>query len=189
MTDWEARWQRRETGWDRGETSPALIRWLELGVAGQRVLVPGAGSGYEVVSLAKAGHCVTAIDLAPSALSRLSTLLDDAGATATLCQADMLSWQAEKPFDSVYEQTSLCALAPDSWPHYIRQLHTWLSPGGTLMAQFMQTGEPGGPPFDCPLERMRELFTDDAWDWQDDTAMRIDHPSGRHEVSIALTRR
>ena len=50
-TDWEARWQRNDTAWDRGESSPALQRWLDARRISERVLVPGAGSGYEVVDL------------------------------------------------------------------------------------------------------------------------------------------
>jgi hypothetical protein len=51
----------------------------------------------------------------------------------------VLTWCPEQPFDAIYEQTCLCALHPDHWAAYARQLHAWLRPAGTLWAMFMQT--------------------------------------------------
>lgn len=187
--NWEQRWQDGRTGWDRGASSPALTDWLDSNAVLGRVLVPGAGSGYEVVALARLGFMVTAIDLAPSAIARLRQHLDQASTNAELVLADMLEWQPDQPFDTIYEQTSLCALAPRHWPAYQSQLASWLRPGGNLLAQFMQTARTGGPPWDCPMPVMRELFSEERWIWPDHNGRRIDHPAGIHECSIRLQRR
>jgi hypothetical protein len=31
----------------------------------------------------------------------------------------------------------------------------------------MQTGQAGGPPYDCPMPAMKKLFADRLWDWGD----------------------
>jgi len=70
---WEQRYQQGETGWDRGQPSPALHQWLEQGVLKPgRILIPGCGRrGHEAVELARRGFEVTAIDIAPSACAHL----------------------------------------------------------------------------------------------------------------------
>jgi SAM-dependent methyltransferase len=187
--DWEARWQNQDTGWDRGGASPALTHWLERRQVHGDVLIPGAGSGHEVLELARLGYAVTALEIAPTAVLQLRTRLHRNGLNAKVRQVDMLQWSAPQPFDTIYEQTSLCALPPERWPSYAEQLHGWLKPGGHLLAQFMQTGEPGGPPYDCPLAAMQALFSDALWVWPEAPAIRVDHPSGRHELCLALLRR
>jgi len=69
--DWESKYRSGETPWDRGAPNPALTQWLaDDALPPGRALVPGCGRGYEVMTLARAGWQVTAIDSAPSALSR-----------------------------------------------------------------------------------------------------------------------
>ncbi|RMD70758.1 MAG: methyltransferase domain-containing protein [Gammaproteobacteria bacterium] len=186
---WEERYRRGETGWDRGETSPALAGWLESGLLTPcRILVPGCGKGYEVVELARRGFEVTAVDIAPSPLKALKSALARTGGTAEVIQADLLQWWPNEPFDAIYEQTCLCALDPDSWPDYAQRLHAWLKPGGRLYALFMQTGRPGGPPFHCALEDMHRLFSPEHWQWPKAPHPVIHHPTGLHELAVILRR-
>lgn len=186
---WEQRYRQQQTGWDRGEASPALERWLaQDAVPRGRVLVPGCGRGHEVLRLAQAGHDVTAVDVAPSALAALEARLEGARLTATLVQANLLSWSPEQPFDAIYEQTCLCALDPRHWPAYTERLAQWLSPGGTLAALFMQTEKTGGPPFHCALDHMRQLFDPLRWQWPQDASSTVPHPSGLYEIAVLLRR-
>jgi len=63
---WQARYDQRQTGWNRGGASPTLLRWLAAGdLRPCRILVPGCGRGHEVVALAKADFDVTGVDFAP----------------------------------------------------------------------------------------------------------------------------
>lgn len=186
--EWEARYEKRETGWDRGAVSPALGHWFGNGNGHpRRVLVPGCGRGYEVVALAARGFDVTAIDFARSAVQALRGLLARQGVSAQVEEADLLHWEAPASFDAVYEQTCLCALDPSTWPAYVERLRGWLRPGGELFAQFMQTGREGGPPFHCEVGQMRGLFAEEAWAWADGPPLRVDHPNGLHELGYRLT--
>jgi len=187
---WETRYREGRTGWDRGGISPALEHWLATRLAYPcRLLVPGAGSGYEVVHLARLGFDVTAVDVAPSAVARLAARLDKHGARAHVVQADLLEWTPPEPFEVIYEQTCLCALDPGDWSAYAGCLWDWLRPGGRLLASFMQTGHPGGPPWHCDLDAMRELLPESHWIWPGDQPLSVPHPNGLEELGMVLVRR
>lgn len=187
--EWVSRYENGQTGWDRGDISPALSDWLMTGALQPcRILVPGCGWGYEVVALARLGFDVTAIDIVEEAVTHVKQQLSEHGCEAEVIQGDLLHWQPQEPFDAVYEQTCLCALNPALWQDYERCLHQWLQPGGHLFALFMQTGREGGPPFHCELSDMRALFDEERWRWPDYDGDRIPHPSGRHEQRLILER-
>ncbi len=190
LNPWEARYRAGSTGWDRGRASEALFHWLELGaVPGRRVLIPGCGNGYEVDELAARGYEVTALDIAPTPVANLRARLAAAGLEATVLQTDLFTWRADRPFDAVYEQTCLCAIEPQQRRAYADRLRQWLRPGGHLLAQFMQTGQPGGPPFHCDLQEMRELFPARHWRWSDVTGPVVALGEGRQEHGVLLVRR
>lgn len=186
---WDRRYRENDTPWDRGEASPALLGWLERGcLTGSRVLVPGCGSGHEVVVLAERGFEVTAVDFANSAIESLARRLRDRNLHADLYCADLLSWRSTVRFDAIYEQTSLCALAPGDWRAYADALADWLRPGGFLFALFMQTARAGGPPWHCDPVAMHRLFRAPAWTWVDEPDRTVPHPSGFHERPAVLRR-
>jgi len=188
--DWESRYQRGETGWDRGAVSPALPEWLKKGglEPASRMLVPGCGRGHEVVHLAELGFKVTGLDIAPSAVTHLKRALADRGLSALVLLADLFEFKPEAPFDAVYEQTCLCAIQPGQREAYESLLHTWLRPGGTLFALFMQTGAEGGPPFHCDLLAMRRLFPESRWTWPVVEPEFVPHRNGRFELGYRLQR-
>ena len=189
MSHWEEQYQANTIPWDRGAASPALHRWLQAdAIAHGHILVPGCGRGHEALELARHGFHVTALDIAPTALSLLEAELAAAGLSAELVCADALLWQPAAPFAAIYEQTCLCALQPGQWTAYERQLYGWLKPGGHLYALFMQTGRAGGPPFHCDLGDMRRLFPPDRWIWPDGEAERVTHPNGLFELATVLVR-
>ena len=194
---WNERFQSGDTPWDRGSVHPQLTSWLADGTLSPcRILVPGCGSGHEVLALARGGFDVTALDFAPEALRRTGERLRAANVSAALVEADALAWRPAKPFDAVYEQTCLCALYPDHWRDYAAQLHRWVAPGGRLYALFVQMLRPGaaegsieGPPYHCDINAMRAFFPADPWDWPKPPFARIAHPRGLAELAVVLGRR
>ncbi|HEX9179811.1 MAG TPA: methyltransferase domain-containing protein [Burkholderiales bacterium] len=187
---WEERYRSGTTHWDRGGPNPALLEWLdEEELRPGRVLVPGCGRGYEALELARRGFDVVALDFAPSAVRHLREELARAGLEAEVLEADVLAWEAPRPFDAIYEQTCLCALPPKTWARYEEQLHGWLAPGGRLLALFMQTNKEGGPPYHCDMAAMRGLFAEPRWEWSGAPFCEVPHPAGFYELSTILTRR
>ncbi len=186
---WQARYDQGKTGWDRGAASPTLLRWLAAGdLQPCRILVPGCGRGHEVVALAKAGFDVTGVDFAPAAVETVRAHLAGEGLAAVIVQSDVFAYRPDRPFEAIYEQTCLCALPPERWAEYEQRLATWLIPGGRLFAAFMQTDSTDGPPFACPPNAMRRLFTADRWKWPDRLESQ-EHPNGLVELTGVLRRR
>ncbi len=189
MSHWEEKYRAQTIPWDRGAASPALLDWLQDGALPPgRILVPGCGHGHEALELAQRGFQVTALDIAPTALAHLAAQLHAAGVDAERVCADALAWQPAQAFDAIYEQTCLCALDPDHWTAYERQLFAWLRPGGKLFALFMQTGKAGGPPYHCAVPDMHTLFAAARWQWPQSELTRIEHPNGLFEYAAVLTR-
>ena len=186
--DWEARFRAERTPWERPTLHPAFLAWRASGLlAPCRILLPGAGRSGEPVALARDGFDVTVVDTAPTAVAVQRVRLHSASLPGAVHEADLLDWTAGTPFDAIYDQTCLCALPPVVLPGYVARLHGWLQPGGRLFILFMQTGREDGPPFDCPIERMRGLFAD-GWLWPETLSDRIAHGANNQEIPAVLTR-
>lgn len=195
---WQSRFESRQTPWDRGAPGPQIAAWLADGTLqpGQRVLVPGCGTGWDVAALARAGLQVTGLDYTGAAVDLARERLLAEGLRGVVQRADVLDWETADPVDAVYEQTCLCALHPDEWTTYAAQLHRWLRPGGRLLALFMQMPRPGaaegfveGPPYHCDINAMRALFPATDWDWPRPPYRSIPHPRGMSELALVLNRR
>jgi len=183
---WESRYQAGTIGWDRGATSTNLNYWLDNDLLKPcRILVPGCGNGYEVMTLAKLGFDVVAIDIAPTAIENLQAMLNKEGLNAELILGDFFTWHPEEKFDAIFEQTSLCALSPQLWQQYETQLYKWLKPEGKIFAQFMQTGKRGGPPYHCELNDMDEVFPSERWLWSDEYTV-LEKEAGMTELLYVL---
>ena len=192
---WQERFDKHETGWDRGGTSPQLLAWLDGGALQPcRIAVPGCGSGWEVAELARRGFDVTGLDYTPAAVQKTRALLASQGLSAQVEQADVLGYQPARPFDAVYEQTCLCALHPDHWVRYAGQLARWLKPGGALWALLMQMPRPSalehgvvtGPPYHCDINAVRALLPEPQWVWPKPPYAAVPHPNFSHELAVCL---
>ena len=183
---WQQKYEAGQTGWERGDANPAFLAWRAGGTLTQgRVLLPCAGRSPEPALLAADGFDVTVLDIAPSAIAAQRARLGD---RAAVIEADLFTWTAPAPFDAIYDQTALCALPPPRHAEYEALLHPWLRPGGRLLILFAQTGRPGGPPFDCPIDRMRGLFAAPRWRWPERLEPPLRHPTGMVEQPAVLGR-
>lgn len=192
---WQERYRKQQTGWDRGDASPQLRAWLthEHLQPPARIAVPGCGTGWEVMELARQGFQVTGIDYTEDAVLHVRERLVAEQLQAEVVQADVLSWQPGEEFDAIYEQTCLCALHPDHWVAYAAQLHRWLKPGGRLFALFMQSLKPEaaegfiqGPPYHCDIHGMRALFDSSRWEWEKPPYPQVAHPNRMFELAVCL---
>lgn len=151
---WEKRFREGFTPWDAGRVPATLDRFLKAEARGQRVLIPGCGSGYEVRAFAEAGFEVFAIDFAPAAVERARGVL---GPLASLVRSgDFFDFDPGGPFDLVYERAFLCALPRRVWPRYAPRVAELLRAGGRLAGFFFFDDNERGPPFGL---RKKELDT------------------------------
>lgn len=142
---WEKRFREGVTPWDAGRVPAALSEFLKTESRGQRVLIPGCGSSYEARALAETGFDVLAIDYAAAAVERAQQTL---GPLAHLVRfADFFEFDANGPFDLIYERAFLCALPRRLWPAYAQRVADLLRPGGQLAGFFFFDDNERGPPF------------------------------------------
>jgi len=192
--DWETRFKTDDAPWERGGLHPAVAHFRQTGLltASQSIYVPGCGRSPEPVAFAREGLRVTASDVAPSAVKRQTEQMMAAGLDAAVFEADGLDWRPPVPFDLLWEQTFLCAIHPHDRQRYEAMAFEMLKPGGHLIALFMQKDEPGGPPFGCSIEAMRQLFSEARWIWPDDADLvAFEHPklNDKAELAGVLVRR
>jgi SAM-dependent methyltransferase len=151
---WDTRYRGGVTPWDAAGVPAKLLQYLQ-GRAPQRVLIPGAGSGYEVRAFAEQHHEVTAIEFSEAAIEAAQRQL---GPLSRLVRkADFFSFDAA-PFDLVYERAFLCALPRRLWPAWAARVLELLRPGGALAGFFFLDDNPRGPPFGVSRERLAELL-------------------------------
>ncbi len=157
-----------------------------------RICIPGCGNGHEVVELVRLGFEVTAVDIADEPIEVLQNRLTEKNLKAKVVKSDLFEYSPDEKFDAVYEQTCLCAILRKDREAYESQISQWLKPNGKLFVLFAQSDpERTAPPFNCPLEEMRLLFSEARWEWpEDDTHFRVEHPSNRlHELAYVLKKR
>ena len=158
---WQSRYQEKRTGWDLGEVTPPIRAYIDqLEHQNLKVLVPGAGRGYEAEYLYRQGFKdLTVIDIAPYPLERLQERLPVTFPEERLVVGDFFKY-AGGPFDLIVEHTFFCALPPVQRPLYAEKMKELLAPDGLLaglLFDFPLTEK--GPPYGGSREEYEELFT------------------------------
>jgi SAM-dependent methyltransferase len=120
------------------------------------VLIPGCGSAYEALALARAGWTVRAIDFSADAVAAARAQLGEFGALVE--QADFFSYMP--PFEPgwIYERAFFCALPPARRADYVQRMAQLLAPGGLLAGFFFLGSTPKGPPFGVERAQLEALF-------------------------------
>ena len=154
---WEILYREQRTPWDAGGVPGPLTEFLGEAPPQGRALVPGCGSGYEAVALARAGLEVTAIDFSAAAVKRATEVTH--GWPVSVLQADF--FEVEFPgFDLIYERAFLCALPPELRARWAAKCAELLCPGGLLLGLFFTDPEAvDGPPFGVAQDKLAELLT------------------------------
>jgi SAM-dependent methyltransferase len=149
--DWEARYRDGDTPWDLGGPTPVFMRLIREGrLSPGRLLIPGAGRGYDAIAFAQAGFAVTSVDVSASACAALRESAAAAGVTLEVRQADFFALTDAECFDLALEYTFYCAIDPALRPAYRDQMAHLLRPGGLLFGLFFplsKSPEAEGPPF------------------------------------------
>jgi SAM-dependent methyltransferase len=155
--EWQARYDEGTPPWDMGEPSPPLVHFLDRGELpeGRMVLIPGSGSGHELVLLARAGYRPVGLDFAPSAVRLSRARLEREGLSGHVVMGDLFDPElAIEPgsIDWAFEQTCFCAIPPARRDDYGRALARAVRPGGEVWALSVRTDNTEHPPYDSTPE-------------------------------------
>lgn len=157
---WENRYQNNDAVWDCGAvTTPLKDYFDQIKDKKLKILIPGAGNGYEFEHLVKAGFKnVFVLDYAPSPIKNLKEKLPDVDENRFI-QSDFFEFK--DTFDLIIEQTFFCALDVKLRPKYAEKMYSLLKPEGKLaglLFQFPLTE--AGPPFGGSLTEYHQQFSE-----------------------------
>lgn len=157
---WENRYEEASLGWDIGYVSTPLKEYVDqLENNDLRILIPGAGYGYEAIYLYEQGFKnVYVLDIASRPLQRIKDSCPDFP-EEQLVEADFFEVDLE-PFDLILEQTFFCALDPQMRSMYAERMYELLREGGKLAGLFFDFPlTEQGPPFGGSREEYEQLFS------------------------------
>ncbi|NRO94662.1 methyltransferase domain-containing protein [Paraburkholderia sp. NMBU_R16] len=152
---WDERFRKGVTPWDQAGVQHAFLAFMAR-IERRPVLIPGCGSAYEALALARAGWTVRAIDFSADAVAAARAQLGEFGALVE--QADFFSYMP--PFEPgwIYERAFFCALPPARRADYVQRMAQLLAPGGLLAGFFFHGSTPKGPPFGIERAQLEALF-------------------------------
>jgi len=157
---WEKRYQSQDIKWDIGAISTPIKNWLDLeNRKDLKILIPGAGSGYEVAyAYSLDFQNVYYLDFATNIATDFSNRNPDFPKDQIL-NADFYSLNKNGFFDIIIEQTFFCSQDPISRDKYINKSADLLRNNGKLIGLLFNTlFEKEGPPFGGNLEDYVQLF-------------------------------
>ncbi len=167
MTDWQQHYAAGNTPWDRGGAAPPLLEWLQTHRMHGRVLVPGCGSGHDLVALAGSGASqVTGLDLAPGGVAA-ATARTAGLPEVSVVEGDLFAYahgEGRGQFDWVFEHTCFCAIPRERRDDYVAAVAAALKPGGSLLAvYYLEPWDEGedqeqGPPFRSEVAELDRRF-------------------------------
>lgn len=158
---WNLRYLKDNTPWDFDGVPADLRAFLKKKVKGTKVLIPGCGSGHEIIAFADAGYDVTAIDFAPIAIDRARRMVGP-----TLAKQVLLGdfFQHDFPgqsFDMIYERSFVCSLLPGDRAAYRDRLAQLLKYRGLLIGYYYYKKSElvDGPPYGFAWGTADELYS------------------------------
>jgi methyl halide transferase len=179
---WENRYQKEEIGWDVGEITTPLKEYInQIADKNLKILIPGAGNGYELdYFLVQGFQNVFIADFAQSPLQNIKKRIPDFP-ERQLIQSDF--FELEGKYDLILEQTFFCALSPELRTDYVTKIHSLLSEKGKLFGllfDFPLTEE--GPPYGGSKEEYLNLFSEKFYIKTLETAYNSIKPRAQREL-------
>ncbi|KAL9240725.1 hypothetical protein vseg_014911 [Gypsophila vaccaria] len=148
---WNKCWEEGLSPWDLGQPTPILQHLVRNDVLLKgRALVPGCGSGYDVVTLASPERYVVGLDISEIALKKARELASTSpnGSCFSFLQEDFFTWNPTELFDLVFDYTFFCAIEPKMRSAWASRMAALLKPDGELITlMFPIDDHDGGPPY------------------------------------------
>lgn len=149
---WEDLYKAKKDVWDLGKVSPILEEFFKHASCPKtgRVLVPGAGRGYDAAAWAQRGHETLAVDFSQTAFAALNSLTEKQR-KLTVLNIDLfeLTPKSTQPFDIIFEYGCFNSVHPGRRDEYFEVWDRMLQPNGIVIAAFyplIRTTSLDGPP-------------------------------------------
>lgn len=170
------RWDRayrdgKTPPWDAGSADEELVRVVEEGIVKPcKTAVLGCGSGTNAIYLASKGFDVTAIDVAPTALSIAEEKARKAGVHVDWVLADVLNLPDMEPFDLVFDRGCYHNVRYVDAEAFLDGLQSITKPGSrSLILSLNRQGPPG-----VHASHMEEDFADGFdIEWMEESGIAI----------------
>jgi len=156
---WDNKYNNEKLGWDIGYISTPLKNYIDqLANKNLKILIPGAGNGYEVEYLYNRGFSnIYVVDIAQQPLDNLKKRIPHFPKDQ-LIHLDFFDLQ-ESNFDLILEQTFFCALDPSLRETYAIKMKALLRENGKLAGLFFDFPlTENGPPFGGDIDEYEKLF-------------------------------
>lgn len=158
---WEDRYQNNEIGWNVGKITTPIKNYIDqLKDKTIRILIPGAGNGYEFEYLIHKGFKnVFVVDFASTPLENIKIRIPNLDKNQ-LILSDF--FELEGKYDLIIEQTFFCAIKPNLRENYVHKMNSLLNPKGKLAGLLFQFPlSENGPPFGGSIQEYKKLFEAD----------------------------
>ncbi|PON46720.1 TPMT family [Parasponia andersonii] len=171
---WEQCWQQGLTPWDLGTPTPILVHLHRTGSLPKgRALVPGCGTGYDVVAIASPQRYVIGLDISGQAINKALQLTSSQPKSShfTFLRADFFTWHPTHLFDLIFDYTFFCAIEPHLRSAWAEKVGDILKPDGELITLMFPIGDHvsvGGPPYKVSVSDYEKVL----------------HPMGFNAISI-----
>ena len=155
---WENRYKSDTANWDIGQISNPLKEYIDqLKNKNVRILIPGAGNGYELDYLIEKGfHNVFVIDYAQQPIDAI--IKRNKNLKKHLICEDFFNHS--ETYDLILEQTFFCALQPNLRENYATKMFNLLSEKGKIAGLLFNFElSEVGPPFGGSYEEYVNLFS------------------------------
>jgi len=157
---WNHQYLQKATGWDIGYVATPFKNYFDqLKVKNIRILVPGAGSAYEVEYLFQQGfHQTYLLDISSAGIEKFRKRCPKFP-TGNIFNEDF--FQHNGTNDLIVEQTFLSSFPPARREEYVDKMYNLLKPRGKLVALlFNHHFLFEGPPFGGSEKEYKEMFND-----------------------------
>lgn len=131
--------------WDIGRPADELQKLVTDGTVRRcRAIDMCCGSGTDAIYLAAKGFDVTAIDVAPTALSQARQKARQAGVTVHWALADILAPPDFEPFDFIYDRGCYHVVRDQNLAAYLETVRKYSHPGTQFLLLAARRAEQGG---------------------------------------------
>ena len=167
-TAWEQLWKEGTSPWDAQGVNPVVAQLVkENQIREGRVLVPGCGSGYDVVAMASPNRRVVGLDISETALQGAKAHASKCSSSefVEFLNADFFTYNPPQKFDAIFDYTFFCAFPPSVRPQWAEKMAELLALDGELITLIFPIADhEGGPPYAVSVEAYEQVLR--PWGFQ-----------------------